>query len=130
MSLRLYRTHPIIFACGITFGILTLYYFRTLICTTYSLLSLTFNWPRELQPHAGLGGSVVPRPRPTCAAPYCTGESQAAGEMDRCEECVSGAASGMGGDAVDGWECGRFCQGEISRVAAYVGAVWLYDSED
>lgn len=45
MSLRISRTHPIIFAYGIIFGILTLYYFRTLICTTCSLLSLTFIWP-------------------------------------------------------------------------------------
>ncbi|OAF58768.2 hypothetical protein VC83_06086 [Pseudogymnoascus destructans] len=46
MSLRLYRTHPILFY-GIIFGILMLYYFHTLICTTYSLLSLNFNWPRD-----------------------------------------------------------------------------------
>jgi mannosyltransferase OCH1-like enzyme len=45
MSLRPYHTRPIFFAYGIFFGILTLYYFRTLICTTYALLSLTFIWP-------------------------------------------------------------------------------------
>jgi mannosyltransferase OCH1-like enzyme len=47
MSLRPYHTRRVLFAYGILFTIFMLYYFRTLLATTYALLSLTFIWPRD-----------------------------------------------------------------------------------